>query len=53
MRITMRALVAAVVVGSFAVLAVGCGGGGAGGNGGGLQSDTFRSQTRRRGPVSD
>jgi hypothetical protein len=30
MRITTRALVAAVVVGSLAVLAVGCGGGGSG-----------------------
>ncbi|MCZ7588005.1 MAG: peptide ABC transporter substrate-binding protein [Gaiella sp.] len=35
MRITTRALVAAVVAGSFAVLAAGCGGGGAGGDEGG------------------
>jgi oligopeptide transport system substrate-binding protein len=35
MRITVRALVAATVVASFAVLATGCGGGGAGENGGG------------------
>ena len=35
MRITTRALVAAAIAGSFAVLAAGCGGGGAGSNGGG------------------